>query len=94
MKLGTFQKQPRERRSYSITYEDALAPGDNLRKVEVLSVTPADLIVDQVTLLDPRVKLFADAGTDGTTYRIELLVTTEDGQTFEDEFTIKVKEIK
>lgn len=94
MKLGSFHKQPRERRSYTITYEDALTPGDNVKTAEILAVTPAGLIIDQITIADPRVKLFAGDGADGTTYRVELLVTTEDGTTFEDEFTIKVKEIK
>lgn len=94
MKLGTFQKQPRERRSYSITYEDALNPGDNLSTVQLLGVTPVGLTVDVPVIVDPRVKLWAEGGTSGTAYTVAILVTTEDGTSFEDEVTIKVKEIK
>lgn len=92
MKLGTFTKQPRERRSYSTTYEDALDPGDNIKSAELLGVTPVGLIVEAI-VADPRVKFFVEGGTSGTTYTIAYLAKSEDGQTFEDEFGVKVKEI-
>lgn len=94
MKLGVFTKQPREKRSYSVTYEDAMDAGDNVISAEVLSIVPAGLVVSQPIIVNPRVKFFASEGTDSISYTVTLLVKTEDGQEFEDEVVFKVKEIK
>jgi hypothetical protein len=94
MKLGTFQKQPGERESFTITYEDALLAGDNVATAVLKSISPVGtLIVDQVTVIDPRVRFWAEFGDTGVNYKITFTVTTEDGRRFEDEVTIKVKEL-
>lgn len=92
MRLGTFEKQPGERRSYTITYEDVLHAGDNLKSVTLKSVVPEGLVVDQVTNLDPRLRFYADEGVDKTNYKLTFVILTEDGERFEDEVVIKVKE--
>jgi hypothetical protein len=92
MKLGTIVQQPSERRTYTITYEDSLTAGDNLKTAVVKSIAPDGLVVDQVTLLDPRVRFFVSGGVDQTSYKVTFTVATEDSQVFEDEITVKIKE--
>ena len=96
MRLGNYEQQPRERESYTMNYEDALSTGDYLpdNAAVLQSVEPADLVVDQITTISPRVRFFASGGTDKTTYLLTFLVTSADGRTFEDEVQIKVKETR
>lgn len=92
MKVGTCTKQPGERESYSITYEDALNTGDAVLTAVLKSLAPVGLAIDQITVVSPRVKFWISLGTDKTNYRATFTVTTKDGRVFEDEVTIKVKE--
>ena len=90
MRIGQFNKQPGERESFTITYEDALTAGDNVQAATA-SVTPAGLLLEQITVLDPRVKFYAKGGTSGVTYKVTFDVTTVDGRVIQDEVLIKVK---
>jgi len=92
MKLGTAQKQPTERFSYTVNYVDALTEGDNVKNATVVS-TPVGLIIDNVGVYDPRVKFWAEGGTNGTSYKVTVNTETEDGRIFQDEITFKIKEI-
>ncbi len=92
MKLGTAQKQPTERFSYTVNYIDALTTGDNVQSATV-SATPAGLTIDNVAVYDPRVKFWAEGGVDGQPYKVTLTVTTADGRVFQDEITFKIKEL-
>ena len=92
MKLGTKIKQPGERRSYTINYEDAITSDDTILTAVLKSTPPVELVVDQITVISPRVRFFVAGGTDGVNYKLTFTVTTNDGLTFEDEVTIKVKE--
>lgn len=94
MKLGTVQKQPGERESFTLTYEDTLHPGDNVKTATLKSITPVgSLVIDQITVIDPRVRFWAEFGDDKVNYKATFVVTTEDGRRFEDEVVIKVKEL-
>jgi len=92
MKLGTVKKQPRENFSYTVTYEDALTVGDNVQAVEVVSV-PTGLVITNVAVFDPRVKFWVGGGTDGSSYKLSITVTTADGRVFQDELTFVIKEV-
>lgn len=92
MKLGTVTKQPAERFSYTISYEEALTLGDNLETANA-SVTPEGLEVNNIGVYDPRVKLWVSGGTNGMTYKITITVTTADGRIFQDELLFKIKEL-
>lgn len=94
MKLGTFTKQPGERESYSITYADALLVGDNVKTATLKNISPVGtLVIDTISVIDPRVKFWAEFGDTGVSYKATFVVTTEDGRRFEDEVIIKVKEL-
>lgn len=91
MKLGTFSQQPRERLPYSISYTDALSANDNV-VAATATVFPEGPVID-IEVLDPRVRFFFTGGLSGTTYKVTVLTTTNDGSIFEDEVIIKVKEL-
>lgn len=95
MNLGTKTKQPREKTPYTIDLTDSLAEGDYLPDapgtVEVITTDPA-LIIDQITILSPRIRFRVSGGTDRTTVKVTLLITTADGTVFDDDITFKIRE--
>ena len=92
MKLGTTTKQPIEKFSYTVTYEDALTVGDNIQEA-IVTVEPAGLVITNVGIYDPRVKFWAEDGTSGVAYKVTVTADSADGRRFQDEIIIKVKEI-
>lgn len=92
MNLGTVNQQPAERLSYSVDYADALTDGDNVQSASV-AVSPAGLTVNNVSVIDPRVRFWVNGGTSGVSYKLTLTVNTADGRIFQDEITFKIKEI-
>lgn len=92
MKFRADPKQPRERFSYTINYTDSLTVGDNIETASA-TVSPSGLTLEDVGVYDPRVKFWCSGGTDGVTYKVTVLAYSADGRIFEDEVTIKVKEI-
>jgi hypothetical protein len=92
MNLGTVEKQPVERQSYTINYEQALTDGDNVISATT-SVAPSGLTVESPSVYDPRVKFWVSGGLSGITYKVQVTTTTEDGRVFQDELYFKVREI-
>ncbi len=102
MRLGTVTKQPNETESFTVSYIDALTAGDIViaatATVAVYGAVPPGVVPALITLTpmviaNPRVRMFASGGTDGVTYKIELLTVTNDGRVLNDEFFIKVKDV-
>lgn len=97
MKVGTFTKQPSERISKSIRYTEALDPGDSISMVTSCVVTPSsefnDLSASPVLVSEDRVRIWTEAGVDGVAYKVTVTVQTANGEVFEDELVVKVKEI-
>ncbi len=92
MKVGTTTKQPGERLSYTVDYTDALPLGDNL-STATATVSPSGLNIFNVGVYDPRVKVWLDGGTDGVTYVVTIEATSIDGRIYQDELTVKIKEV-
>ena len=92
MKLGNVTKQPAERFSYTVDYAEALTAGDNLTTATV-SVVPVGLVIDNVGVYDPRLKLWVSEGEAGMTYKVTMTVNTADGRVFQDELPFKIKEL-
>lgn len=93
MKVGTFTKQPGERISNSILYDDALDVGDYLETVDSCAASPAGLLVNAGLSDDKRLRVWHEGGEDGVSYTVTVVVTTHTGERFEDEIICKVKEI-
>ncbi len=92
MRLGTVQKQPAERFSYTITYEDALTVGDNIETASAV-VDPPGLVIDNVGVYDPRVKLWVSGGANGASYKVTVTCGSAEGRVFQDEIVFKIKEL-
>lgn len=92
MILGNFTKQPIDVLDYDIDYSQWLTTGDNVESIDV-TVEPSGLTVDNTFVNDPRVKIYLSGGTNGSTYKITVTMTTADGRVKQDEFKLKVKEI-
>lgn len=91
MSLGTFLKQPVERMDYDVDFTEWLTAGDNVDTCDVTSSDPA-LVIDEVTLNDPRVKVWLTGGTSGKKYKVSLTATTADGRIKQVEFSVSVKD--
>jgi len=96
--LGSFVQQPREALYYTIDYScwlddsipEALTPG--LPTLIVSPVTVPALVVSG-TVVDPdKVTLLVSGGLDRTSYKIEIIVGTDNNQIKESEVKIKVRD--
>ena len=92
MNLGNFNKQPVEIIDYDIDYSEWLTPGDNVQAASV-EVVPVGLTVESTFINDPRVKIWVSGGTTGTTYKLTVTMTSDDGRIKQDEFRLKVKDL-
>lgn len=92
MKLGTVSQQPSERLLYTVDYAEALPDGD-LPHTATATTTPDSLSVATPFTVDSRVRFWISGGTTGISYKIELTVNTALGRVFQDEITMRVKEL-
>lgn len=89
MQLGKYTKAPPDRKRYTIDYVDWLDVGE-LVSSAVYSIDPptdtSPLVIDG-TSINPAAQgviFYASAGTDGTTYKVAVTMTTSNGQIRED----------
>lgn len=94
MKLGQFEQQPEERRSYSILYESALHTGDQVEQASG-KAEPEGLVVENVYVWDEgrRVRFWVRGGEHGVNYKITINAQTRDGEKLQDEIIAKIKEV-
>jgi len=92
VRLGTVTQQPAERLSYTIDYSEFLTDGDNVLTA-VSTVSPTGLVVEAVSVYDPRVRFWVRGGTAGVTYKVTVDVGTADGRILQDEIVFKIKEV-
>lgn len=96
MRLGVFVKQPAERISKSIFYTEALDEGDSISTINSCTAEPSgdleDLEVSPVLVDTDRVRIWTQKGKKDVTYKVTIRVTTVNGEIFEDELVIPVRE--
>lgn len=97
MKLGRFTKTPTERKRYSIDYAEWLDTGETITAV-TFGVTPSTgnmLEVDAYLISTPATSVifFINFGASGTTYTLDVQITTSGGQTKEDQILFSVKDL-
>lgn len=96
MKLARFTKAPGERKRYTIDYSDWLDTSETISTVTFLPspIQTGGLEVDAYTIATPAtsVVFFANLGIDGTTYTLNVTITTSGGQTKEDQILFSVRE--
>lgn len=92
--LGTVTKQPSERDYFTINYSKDISKTDTVSAVVSCVAAPAGLSVSPVILGDGRsLKVAYYSGTDRTKYKVTAIVDTAEGQRFEDEVYVTVKEL-
>ena len=77
MKLGTFRKQPNEKRRYLVEYKEALLAGDGIVSATATVDPPGELSAITAHTGDA-VTVVCEGGVDGTKYKVTLTVTTTD----------------
>ena len=90
-KIGTFTKQPAEKESYSIDYEDDLEASDGIFSA-ISAIDGAGLTLVSKSIFGTRVKVILLGGTVGTKYKVTVTATTNDGRILQDEFFVNIKE--
>ena len=95
MKLAAYTQQPVERKDYDIDYGPWLAPmGDSIVSVThgVRNAPDGALTVDSM-FMNSTVKLWIAGGTDGSSYQVEVTVTTAGGRIDQSELVFRIKEV-
>jgi len=97
--LGSFIQQPREALYYTIDYSCFLDPdipevlNSGVPSIIISPITaPALVVVGQVLVQDNQVRMLVSGGNDGTRYKVEVIVGTDQSQVKEDEFKITVRD--
>ena len=90
--LGRFTKQPAERETYSIEFEDDLVDADAIASATA-DVEPVGLNLESTLVIGTRVKILVSGGGPvGTRHKITVTATTDDGRILQDEFYIVIKD--
>jgi hypothetical protein len=95
MNLGKYFKTPVERKRYTIDYSDWLDSGELVTGV-TFGVTPAGaspVFIDgsSINPAATGIVFYANDGEDGVAYKVDVVMTTSNGQTKDDtvQYTVK-----
>ena len=88
--LGLAKKQPGERLDYDVDFERWLADGDTM--LSASAVADEGVIVEDVEVIHPLVKVWLSGGTSGQTYKVTVTLQTTEGRIKEADFKIRVME--
>jgi glycine cleavage system aminomethyltransferase T len=87
-------KQPSESRVYAVNFRNLLAAGDSVKTVTSVTASPtAELTIGTAVISSPRVKFRVEDGVAGTSYRINVIVTTAGGDTLEGDGDLEVSNL-
>lgn len=90
--LGKLEKQPVDYLDYDINFEEWLVDDDAVESATAVSSAPTELVVSNVMILSPIVKMWVAGGLDGQTYKITVTATTVQGRIKEVDFMIRVRD--
>lgn len=90
--LGQMTKQPADQLDYDIDFSRWLPDDDVILTVVTAVDVEDELVVDQVTVDSPMVKVWCSGGTVGTTYKVTVTVSTQGGRVKEVDFKIRVRD--
>jgi hypothetical protein len=97
--LGIMMKEPADQRDYDIDFSRWL-PDDDTVTTAVATVdppydavaNPSGVQVTSIGVTSPIVKVWANGGLDGITYKISVKVSTNGGRIKEVDFKLRVKD--
>lgn len=90
--LGIATKQPADYLDYDISFEEWLPTGDTVSTATASVDVTGELVIADVLVLSPTVKLWLSNGVNGSTYKITVIATTAAGRVKETEFKIRVRD--
>ena len=85
-----FTKQPADVLDYDIDLTDWMSSGDSVQNTTASAESGLTVSVSNANTTTP--KVWCSSGTDGTTYKVTVTVTTTDGRTKEIDFKISVRD--
>lgn len=91
--LGTFSKQPAEVLDYDISFDQFLPITDTITGVVTTADTGVTVASSTIISAGRGVKVWVSGGTSGTTYKVQVRITSGDGRVKEAEFKVKVLEV-
>lgn len=89
--LGIAKKSPGDVLDYDIDYEQWLVEGDVIVTASA-TTDAADLVVGDVEVIPPLVKVWLSGGIAGNSYTVTVTATTAEGRVKEVTFTLRVTE--
>ena len=92
MILGSFSKQPVEVLDYDIDCSDWIVSDDAVVSATA-TVDGTGLVINSVFVSSPRIKVWLSAGTNGSSYKVTVTITTDDGRIKQVEFRVRVKDV-
>ena len=89
------EKQPSEVRTYTMNFGNLMATGETISTIasvtsELRGGGSSNLVLASETISGQTVTLVISGGTHGRTYRVEIKITTSNGQTLEGDGILKV----
>lgn len=97
MLLDRFRVQPAETRKFTVDYSERLQNGATVTILDSLDVdtvtAPPFTVVGGFDAEGIKLILFTSGGVSGEEYKLEITVSTSDGQTWQDEIVYTVEEI-
>lgn len=91
MKLGTIAQTARERKTYSIRYDDSLDMGDSIARVLLCTASPEGLEVSPILASENRVRVVISGGVAGASYTVTVIAETAAGEQLEDTLTCRIR---
>jgi hypothetical protein len=93
------EKQPSEKRSYTMDFSNLMATGETIESDPAPSVVSekrgggaSDLTISDVTISGQTLTMWIEGGTHASVYRIEASITTSTGQELEGDGILKIRD--
>lgn len=95
MLLGKIEKQPIDRQNYFVKYCDYLQQGEFIvNAIAELDVTGSLIASGPLIMPDKEtIQFVLEGGIDGSTYKLDITITTNLDNVKQDEIKIRVKEV-
>ena len=92
MIIGMAQKQPAEYLDYDVDFTEWMPDDDKIVAATVTVSPEGELTANQIMIMTPIVKFWLAGGVTGSSYKLTIKITTENGRIKEDELKIRVRE--
>lgn len=90
--MNLFQKQPADHLDYDIDFSEWMTESDTITGAVAVSSTPLELIVNSVGISGSIVKVWLSGGVNGSTYKVTVTTSTQQGRVKELDFRMRVRE--